>query len=223
MENEVLTHHGIKGQKWGIRRFQNADGSLTSAGRKRYGAGNATTLVSDKTSKERTGMSDSQKEMLKKVGKAALIAGSVAAAGYLVASNPQVCQTALNTIGNLAVDTLDSTTDTLRAGKEYVKELATEAKEGAKAGIAAIPKKVGEGVSEGIAEGSKAISKALTQAPYTVGKIALEGAAIIATKKMLESVIGKEQVDDTTKAYNAYHKKNKIGQLNQKKEDDDDE
>ena len=34
-----LRHHGIKGQKWGIRRFQNADGSLTSAGRKRYGDG----------------------------------------------------------------------------------------------------------------------------------------------------------------------------------------
>lgn len=28
-------HHGIKGQKWGIRRFQNEDGSRTSAGKKR--------------------------------------------------------------------------------------------------------------------------------------------------------------------------------------------
>ena len=34
-----LRHHGIKGQKWGVRRFQNADGSLTAAGRKRYGDG----------------------------------------------------------------------------------------------------------------------------------------------------------------------------------------
>ena len=32
-----LMHHGIKGQKWGVRRFQNADGSLTPDGRKRYG------------------------------------------------------------------------------------------------------------------------------------------------------------------------------------------
>lgn len=32
-----LYHHGIKGQKWGIRRFQNPDGSLTPAGMKRYG------------------------------------------------------------------------------------------------------------------------------------------------------------------------------------------
>lgn len=31
-----LAHHGIKGMKWGVRRFQNEDGSLTSAGKKRY-------------------------------------------------------------------------------------------------------------------------------------------------------------------------------------------
>lgn len=31
-----LLHHGVKGQKWGIRRFQNPDGTLTDAGRKRY-------------------------------------------------------------------------------------------------------------------------------------------------------------------------------------------
>ena len=31
-----IKHHGIKGQKWGVRRFQNKDGSLTPAGEKRY-------------------------------------------------------------------------------------------------------------------------------------------------------------------------------------------
>ncbi len=35
MINE-LQHHGIKGQKWGVRRFQNKDGSLTPAGKERY-------------------------------------------------------------------------------------------------------------------------------------------------------------------------------------------
>ena len=31
-----LAHHGILGQKWGVRRFENPDGSLTQAGKKRY-------------------------------------------------------------------------------------------------------------------------------------------------------------------------------------------
>lgn len=34
--SEYICHHGIKGQRWGHRRFQNADGSLTVAGRRRY-------------------------------------------------------------------------------------------------------------------------------------------------------------------------------------------
>lgn len=33
---DELYHHGIKGQRWGIRRFRNDDGSLTAAGKARY-------------------------------------------------------------------------------------------------------------------------------------------------------------------------------------------
>ena len=38
ISEEELQHHGIKGQKWGVRRFQNKDGSLTDKGKKRYSA-----------------------------------------------------------------------------------------------------------------------------------------------------------------------------------------
>jgi len=39
-----LYHHGIKGQKWGVRRYQNPDGSYTSAGKRRYNIGTARTV-----------------------------------------------------------------------------------------------------------------------------------------------------------------------------------
>lgn len=34
--HDTLYHHGVKGMHWGIRRYQNKDGSLTKAGKKRY-------------------------------------------------------------------------------------------------------------------------------------------------------------------------------------------
>lgn len=46
--NDELYHHGILGQRWGIRRYQNSDGSYTSLGRRRRrisGSGNSRSLA----------------------------------------------------------------------------------------------------------------------------------------------------------------------------------
>lgn len=40
-----LAHHGTKGQKWGVRKYQNPDGSLTPLGRAHYGVGQAAKAV----------------------------------------------------------------------------------------------------------------------------------------------------------------------------------
>ena len=37
---DYIYHHGIKGQRWGVRRYQNADGTLTAAGRRRLNLSN---------------------------------------------------------------------------------------------------------------------------------------------------------------------------------------
>ena len=46
-----IAHHGIKGQKWGVRRFQNADGSLTKAGKERYNEQNSSDSSDNHTHK----------------------------------------------------------------------------------------------------------------------------------------------------------------------------
>jgi len=48
MNNNELAHYGILGMKWGVRRYQNKDGSLTAAGKKRYQNKDGTRTALDK-------------------------------------------------------------------------------------------------------------------------------------------------------------------------------
>lgn len=73
MDKVYLTHSGVKGMKWGIRRYQNKDGSLTPAGRKHYGQkSDKATAKKSKSSNTTTPERGTVKKNVKKMTEAEL-------------------------------------------------------------------------------------------------------------------------------------------------------
>lgn len=124
MENyDELYHWGIKGQKWGVRRYQNKDGSLTPAGRKKYGSDDNRKVaeirkkrISEMTNSElkdanyRLNLERQYKDLTRKksVGKKA-VSAFIATAGTIVAiegaagTYKRVVKTLVNKIGKVPV------------------------------------------------------------------------------------------------------------------------
>ena len=114
-----LAHYGVQGMKWGVRNYQNYDGSYTSAGLSRYGRHSSGRGVSNKTqnkysketSKTENKEQTKERKKLSPETKKKIIIGAVAGvtalavAGVTVAAikNPEAAKAAVNAIGKTAV------------------------------------------------------------------------------------------------------------------------
>ena len=83
-------HHGILGQKWGVRRFEDKNGRLTSAGKERYGKGRKREKSEDETKTKEKFWTEDRIKKAAKVGAIAVGSAIVAYGGYKLATDPHV-------------------------------------------------------------------------------------------------------------------------------------
>jgi hypothetical protein len=176
-----LQHHGVKGMKWGVRRYQNKDGTRTAAGKKRY---------RDMSDEEK---SAKNKRVAKQVATALVMTASVGVAVAAYRKNPQAVNAVLSKVGN---STVAGAKKAGEAGKKFIKEAPSKAADAGKR----YAKEALNSAKQGVKEGIKNAPKKATEAVVT-------GVTMMAAKRILDSVVGTEEAARIFQANN----KKKIG------------
>lgn len=136
--SDELQHAGVKGMKWGVRRYQNKDGTLTDAGKKHY------SQSGDEASAKRA-------ETAKKVAGMAIMTATVATAAAIYAKNPEAVNAVVKKAGEVTMNALKAgKSKAVEAGKNYVKSSITGFKEGVNEAVKEAPKKAAKAIVTGI-------------------------------------------------------------------------
>lgn len=133
--NGELYHWGIKGMKWGVRRYQNKDGSLTKAGRKRYAEEEAKLKAREKEIKGRERVAAKKAKLDAK--KAELDAREAALKGKKKPSAEEKPSNKPKTMRDMTDDELREYTSRMQLEKQYI--------EAQRSLSAAMPQKVSKG------------------------------------------------------------------------------
>ena len=180
---EELYHWGIKGMKWGIRRYQNPDGTLTAAGKARYGDGDGGGGGGERSSAGAGGRSGSgsgsggsstRARTLKRVGIALGVVGGLAAATAIAARRGdldgvrQFAEGALRKVGDWAQPGLENAAKTVGIAKQNVGRAVDQAGDWARGAA----RDVGDWAGRVGNDAARTVAVARQNAEHAVGQAA---------------------------------------------------
>lgn len=122
IRTDYLAHYGIKGMKWGVRRYQNSDGSYTSAGKNRRKKTNSFDYESTKQLRKKSYKELSNQE-LKTLNKRMNLESEYKRLNPRgIFKGQQVAKTAIGLAGTIGGLYALSNTQWVKAGKEILKK-----------------------------------------------------------------------------------------------------
>lgn len=206
MEDLYLQHHGILGQKWGVRRYQNKDGTLTSEGKARR----------LKDGNQKISLTPEQRAKIKKGVIIGATAVGTGLAVYGLYKTGQLGKAAK--VGKAAVEKM------MNGGKQlnpFFVGPRTKTVTATAQGISKATKGLGKGIKKGLMIGPEQMGE-------QIGKVVTGGITALAVKELADIVVGENTTKLVMDAYNSHQKKeNKVkspnaGLKNRSKDTDND-